>query len=118
LGVVVLVLPAGVRITGCAAPPLDQGFDSPEPASRIYAITRAAREGDPAALAGLVQSLESDDAAVRFLAIAELKRRNGGDDLGYRAYEAPHLRAEAVERWNRWLEHTHRERSGAIDQRR
>jgi hypothetical protein len=109
----VTVLLTGSQINGCAAPPLDQGFDSPEPASRIYAITRAARDGDPAALAGLVQSLESDDAAVRFLAIAELKRRNGGDDLGYRAYEAPHQRMDAVERWNRWLEHSSQVRSGA-----
>lgn len=86
---------------GCAGPP--EGFDSPEPAARIRAITRAAREEDRSAIPDVVESLDSDDPAVRLIAIRALEKLTG-TTRGYDHADAEWRRREAVDRWVAWLE--------------
>lgn len=84
---------------GCATPP--QGFDSPEPASRLRAITQAARERDASAIPDLIRALESDDPAVRLFAIRALERVTG-ETRGYDHAAPESRRREAVDRWAAW----------------
>ena len=60
-------------VSACTAPPASQGgFESPNSASQLYAITEAARTHDASAASDIVQLLDSDDPAVRMLAIEAL----------------------------------------------
>jgi hypothetical protein len=87
-----------VTAHGCAPSASRGGFDSGNPAARLYAIEHAARTNDRTAIPRLVEELESDDPAVRFLAISTLHRLTG-ETHGYRDFDPPPVRAEAVERW-------------------
>lgn len=79
------------------------GFDAPNPAAKMHATVEAARTGDRAAVADIVQLLDSDDPAVRLLAITALQRLTG-ETLGYE-YDAPRYhRDAAVQRWVRAVE--------------
>jgi hypothetical protein len=86
-------------IAGCARPP--GGFDSPEPAARLYAVTEAARTDDRAAIPSLVALLDSDDPAVRMLSIRTLERLTG-QTLGYDHAAPEWERRDAVGRWIDW----------------
>ena len=89
-------------LSGCV--PRDQvGFDAVGPAHRLDAIVLASDASDPGSLRGLIQQLDSDDAAARLLAIRALEKRTG-QTLGYRHDDPPWLRAEAVERWSAWAD--------------
>jgi len=90
-------------IASCVRPATEGGFDSPNPAARLYAIEQAARAGDGSALAQLVEQLDSDDVAVRFLAISALGRLTGRT-FDYRHYDAPIQREAAIRRWVEYLE--------------
>ncbi|HMN96659.1 MAG TPA: HEAT repeat domain-containing protein [Phycisphaerales bacterium] len=83
---------------GCAPSPERGGFASADPGARLYAITDAARSHDRSALPWLVDSLWSEDPAVRFMAIETLRELTG-TDCGYRLGDPPELRAAAIERW-------------------
>lgn len=86
-------------LTGsCGPSATDAHFDSANPAARLYAIERAARTGDITAAAHLVEQLDSNDPAVRLLAIAALERLTG-ETYGYRHYDPAHLRRPAIRRW-------------------
>ena len=86
-------------VTGCVDIP--RGFDSPEPAARMDAAAKAAREGDRGSLAELIRLLQSSDPAARLAAIRALERLTG-ETMGFdHAGSAPE-RAEAVERWWVW----------------
>lgn len=85
---------------GCV--PRDRaGFDAIGPAHRLDAIVLAADADDPDTLRGLIQQLDSDDAAARLLALRALQHRTG-QTLGYRHDDPPWKRAQAVARWVRW----------------
>ena len=104
----VAVFSAGLLAASCAPSALEGGFDSPNPAAKLYAIEQAAREGDrrPETLASIVEQLDSDDPVVRLLAITALERLTG-DTLGYE-YDAPASeRRPAIRRWQDRLDSFH-----------
>jgi len=93
----------------CSPPPVSEGgFDSIQPAAKLYAIHAAGSTGDRSAVPRLIEQLDSDDPAVRMFAIEALERLTG-QRLGYRAYDPPHRRAVSTERWRQW----HRSGGGA-----
>ena len=85
---------------GCGGAPAasEGGFDSIDPASRLYAIRRAGAQRDVAAVPDLIESLESDDPAVRMMAIVALERITGAR-MGYDPYARRPARQEAVDAW-------------------
>jgi HEAT repeat protein len=88
--------------SGCASAP--EGFDSPEPAARLRAISKAAAEKDRSAIPHLIESLDNDDPVVRLAAIRTLEDLTG-QTLGY-DYAAPTWkRAEQVAAWKDWYDH-------------
>jgi len=75
-----------------------QGFDSSNPSKRLRATREAAPREDPSAIPRLIEGLESDDLAVRFMSIHTLRRLTGETyDYGYA--DPPWQRREAVRRW-------------------
>ena len=96
---------AAMTLVSCGQPSMEGGFDSPVPAARMQAIERAARAGDrsPATLKRIVEQLDSDDPAVRLVAIGALERLTG-ETHGFRAYDPPIERRAAVRRWSEYVE--------------
>ena len=96
----ILTVAGLTTLAGCGGPPAasEGGFDSADPASRLYAIRRAGGQRDVAAVPDLIESLESDDPAVRMLAIAALQRITG-TRMGYDPYALPAARQDAVDAW-------------------
>lgn len=92
-----LILPC---LLACHTPPIENSFDSPDPAAQLPAILQSAKAPDPSDIPQLVRLLQSEDPAVRFLAIDALDTITG-QTLGYRAWDTPPERAAAVERWLR-----------------
>ena len=85
--------------SACSAPPVEKGgFESPDPASKMYAIERAARTRDSTAIPQLIEQLDSDDPVVRLLAISALRRLTG-QTFEYHYEDPPYLREPAVQRW-------------------
>lgn len=78
------------------------GFDSPNPAAKMYAIEHAVRNNELDAVPRIVEQLDSDDPAVRMLAIAALKRMTG-QTHGYCEYDPPEVRRQAIARWEQSL---------------
>ncbi len=104
----ILIIAVGAA-AGCAGPRTSEGgFDSLEPGSRLHAINRAGQQRDATALADLIESLESDDPAIRMMAIVALEQITG-TRLGYDPY-APHGERQAAA--DEWLQSW---RSGQID---
>jgi HEAT repeat protein len=84
---------------GCQPPRASEGgFDSPDPASKLYAIHRAGQQRDASAIPHLIEQLNNDDPAVRMYAIEALERITGSR-LGYSPYASLMDRNEAVLRW-------------------
>lgn len=77
-------------------------LQSDNPLDRSQAIVAATEGHDTAAIHRLVYLLDDQDIAVRMFAIGGL-RRLVGEDFGYRYYESPTRRAEAVARWQEAL---------------
>lgn len=92
------LLPLVLLLSACAPPATEGGFDSPNPAARMYAIETAARNGDQQAVKQIIESLDSDDPAVRMLAISTLQRLTG-ETYGYQQYDPSLQRREAIDRW-------------------
>lgn len=99
--VTILLLAAGTGfLGGGCAPAVSKGdFDAPDPASRAYAIERAARSGDRSRIPQLVEQLRSDDPLVRMMAIETLERLTG-ETMGYRHFDSVAARSAAVDRWS------------------
>lgn len=92
-GVAVLAM-----VSACTPAASSGGFDSADPASKLYAIVRAGETKDASAIPHLIEQLNSDDQAVRMYAIGAL-RRITGEDHGYVYYAPPSRREEAIQRW-------------------
>ena len=89
---------ACVVLAGCAP---GASFDSPDSTARLKAIRNAAAERDRSAIPNLIEMLESDDPAVRVMAIGVLKDMTG-EDMGYDPYGESMDRRRAIERWEAW----------------
>jgi hypothetical protein len=98
----------------CAPPATEGGFDSGNPAAKIYAIEEAVRAGDRShpTLRAIVEQLDSDDPAVQFAAASALYRLTG-QTHGYRLADPPEQRRRAADRWVRALEADTLDGSGA-----
>jgi len=83
---------------GCAPPADRVGFDSARPDAVIFAAQQAVNKEDRTAIPSLIESLDSDDPAVRFVAIHALSRLTG-KTYDYRYYDPEYKRIEAVDRW-------------------
>lgn len=83
---------------GCGPSAMQGGFDSPNPAAKLYAIEYAVRSGDTHAIDDLVVLLDSDDPATRLMAIVALERLTG-EDHGYRFDDDVATRNAAILRW-------------------
>jgi hypothetical protein len=83
---------------GCTPRASDGGFDSSDPASKLYAIVHAGQTKDRTKIPQLIEQLASDDQAVRMYTIEAL-RRITGQDMGYVHYAHPALRQQAIDRW-------------------
>lgn len=94
----VIPLALALAAIGCAPPASIGGFNSDDPASKLYAIRAAGESRDRSAIPPLVEQLDSDDPAVRVFAINALERITG-ERLGYNPYADDVGRRAAVERW-------------------
>lgn len=84
---------------GCAGPRTSEGgFDSPETGARLYAISSAGQQRDAGALPHLIESLESDDPAIRMMAIVALEQITG-TRMGYDPYARYGERQAAADAW-------------------
>ena len=84
---------------GCAAPRASEGgFDSPDPASKLYAIHDAGEKQETTAVPRLVEQLDNDDPVVRMMAVQAL-RRITGTRFGYNPYAPIERLREAIRRW-------------------
>lgn len=83
-------------------PPAEEGdFNAPDPSSKLYAISRAGQSRDSTKIPQLIECLDDDDPAVRFLAIGALQTiTNQTLDYDYGAPEPE--RAKAQQRWRVW----------------
>ncbi len=93
-----VVLTLAMTACGCTPPASQGGFDSPDPASKLYAIHQAGDERNRAAIPNLVEQLESDDPAVRMMTIRALQRITG-TRMDYNPYGSVIDRRAAVDRW-------------------
>ncbi len=95
---VALFITVAPLLTACAPPASEGGLNSDNPASHLYAIRAAGERHDRAALPALVESLDSDDPAIRMMAISALERITG-TRRGYDPYASAAQRQPAVEEW-------------------
>ena len=92
------ILTAFLALNACGEPATTGGFDSPTPAARLYAISQTYDSGVLPPYARLVEQLDSDDVAVRLMAITRLERLTG-ETFGYRYYDSRRVRESAVLKW-------------------
>jgi hypothetical protein len=86
--------------TGCRVS-MRAGFDSPDPQERAIALARSLESEDPESIPDLINSLDSSDPVARMMAIKALEYRTD-ETFGYRHYDPPWVREEAVLRWAQW----------------
>ena len=104
--IVLAVLAASAWLAGGCEPAeveLYRQLQHEDPSVRIAAVIRAGKTKDPMALPYLVDRLGDSEPDVRFFAILALEKVTG-KRMGYHYYEPPDARAEAEQRWRRWLE--------------
>jgi HEAT repeat protein len=77
-------------------------FQDDNPSVRISAVVRAGELKDPGAVGYLVDRLDDSEPDVRLAASIALEKITG-QTLGYRVYDRPQERHEAVQRWRVWL---------------
>jgi len=101
----IAVLATSLGGWSCGPSALDGGFDSANPAAKLFAIEKAAEAEDrsPETLRRIVEQLASDDPAVRLIAIGALERLTG-ENHGYHHDGGPIERRAAIRRWVRYLE--------------
>lgn len=91
---------AAMALIGCASP-AGKGLRDDDASFKIPAIKQAVERNDRSAIPELINSLASDDAAVRFYAIEGLKRLTG-QTLDYHFYDPEPDRLAAIDRWKQW----------------
>jgi|SRR5579872_2966039 len=96
-----IVILAVTLVGGCYSPD-PKSIHSSSAASAIPAIKTAAATNDRKAIPRLVEALDDHDPAIRFAAIAALKKMTG-QDFDYRYYDGEWDRRLAVQRWRDWL---------------
>jgi HEAT repeat protein len=98
-----LICPLAV---GCAqrssAPASANGFQHEDPQVRINAVVAAGEARDRAAVPLIVDRLTDSESDVRFFAIMSLQKITG-QTMGYRHFDPPQLRDQAVQRWRQYL---------------
>ncbi len=87
---------------GLSGSDLYAALQAEDPAVRIQAIHRAGQTQNTSSLPYLVDRLSDSQSDVRFFAIAALKRITG-EDMGWKYYDPPEKRVEAVARWRKYL---------------
>lgn len=100
--VFVIIVGIALLAGGCRAAKPDPDVRHPDPSVKIPAMKTAVRQQDRAAIAQLIEDLDSDDPAVRLYAIGALRRMTG-EDHGYRYWDDSMGRAPAIARWREWL---------------
>jgi HEAT repeat protein len=94
---------SALLLWSCGPAASEGGFDSANSSAKLYAIEQAVRDGDRSAIRRIVEQLDSDDPAVRFIAIATLQRLTG-ETYGYRDFDPEPVRREAIQRWVQAIE--------------
>ena len=92
------MLSLGLSAAGCAPAPTGTGLSAIDPTTKLQAIERAIHERDREAVPALVEQLDSDDPAVRLLAITALQRITG-TTMGYDHAASARERDAATTRW-------------------
>ncbi len=82
---------------------LSQRLTDDNPDVRRQAVVEAGQTLDEQAVPRLVDCLEDPEIDVRFFAILALERITG-ETMGYKYYDNPCSRRQAVTRWRQWLE--------------
>ena len=82
------------------APSREDGLHADAPGTKLDAIVQSGRDRDQEAIPALVDQLDSDDPAVRMMAIEALRRLTN-NDMGYNPYAPPGERRAATQRWVR-----------------
>lgn len=96
-------LSAALISSGCEAPlSVYERLQHEDPAVRAKAVIEVAESSDDMAVPYLIDRLTDSSPAVRLYAIEALHRMTGGT-FGYRHYDPPPQRREAVDRWRDWL---------------
>ncbi len=104
------IIPIGaLLLASCGASPSAGGFDAVTPAARSKAIQTAVATNDLSAIPKIVEQLDSDDPAIRMMAIEALQRLTG-ETYGYKHYDPAHVRREAIAKWVKAVQ------SGAVPQ--
>jgi hypothetical protein len=97
---------AAVLLLACGCGPRGEpsscDIQSMDVAERVAAIRRAAERQDQSAIPQLVDRLEDEDAVVRFAAIMALEELTGRR-FGYSYGGGGRSRADAVQRWRRYV---------------
>ena len=83
----------------CAPSATEARFDSPHSASRLYAIEKAIRTRNTAAVPQIIEQLDAADPVVRMMAIEALRILNDGQTYDYRFDDPDERRQAAIRRW-------------------
>lgn len=87
-----------IASAACAPDTTKVGFVSDIPDSRIYAIRQAVLNHDTGATMQIIECLDSDDPALRFIAIHALEQMYD-TNMGYHYYDTDHDREIAINSW-------------------
>ncbi|MCK4601773.1 MAG: HEAT repeat domain-containing protein [Phycisphaerae bacterium] len=95
---------AAIAAAGCnSREQLYRQFQDEDPDIRLRAIRQAGELKDPKAVPYLVDRLTDSESDVRFFAILALEKVTGRT-MGYRYWDPPAKRAEAVQKWRDYLQ--------------
>jgi HEAT repeat protein len=94
-------LALALTLAGCSSPKPD--LASPLSSLRIQAASEAALNADRTKVSELIDLLQSDDPAVRLVAIRSLEKLTG-QTLGYRHFDAEPVRRSAIQSWVDWYQ--------------
>jgi hypothetical protein len=98
-----LLLPVPLLTMGaCSSPQPRADVTSTVPEERALGLAEVGQQEDRARIPEVVALLDSADPGIRMFAIRTLERLTG-ETLGYDYAAAEHERAEAVDRWVRWV---------------
>jgi len=94
----IIACTCALLLVSCGSSPTVGGFGAASPAARSKAIQTAAIMGNLSAVKKIVEQLDSDDPAIRMMAIEALERLTG-ETYGYKHYDPTYVRREAIAKW-------------------